>query len=76
MHEATRIIVDRRLAELERGFEISDKNLSKVIQIIRLKSPGETAENVKLKADIVKKNEEHVKVRGEMLKKLRESVTH
>lgn len=74
MDEATRVIVDRRLAELEKGFEISDKNVSKVIQIIKLKAPGATAEGVKLKADIVKKNEEWMKVRGEMLRKLRESV--
>lgn len=76
MDEATRIIVDRRLAELERGFEVSDKNISKVIQIIRLKAPGATAESLKLKADIVKKNEEHLKIRGEMVKKLRESVNN
>ena len=76
MHEATRIIVDRRLAELERGFEISDKNVSRVIQIIRQKAPGETPESIKLKSEIVKKNEEHVKIRGEMLQKLRESVNH
>jgi hypothetical protein len=76
MDEATRIIVDRRLAELERGFEISDKNVNRVIQIIRLKAPGATAESLKLKADIVKKNEEHVKIRREMLKKLRESVNN
>ena len=76
MDEATRIIVDRRLAELERGFEISDKNVNRVIQIIRLKAPGATAESLKLKADIVKKNEEHVKIRCEMLKKLRESVNN
>jgi hypothetical protein len=76
MDEATRIIVDRRLAELERGFEISDKNVSRVIQIIRLKAPGATAESLKLKADIVKKNAEHVKIRSEMIKKLRESVNN
>jgi hypothetical protein len=76
MDEATRIIVDRRLAELERGFEISDKNVSKVIQIIKLKAPGATAESVKLKADIVKKNEECLKLRTEMIKKLRESVSN
>lgn len=76
MDEATRIIVDRRLAELERGFELSDKNVSKVIQIIRLKAPGVTAESLKLKADIVKKNEQHLKLRGEMLQKLRESVNN
>ena len=76
MDEATRIIVDRRLAELERGFEISDKNVSKVIQIIKLKAPGSTAESVKLKAEIVKKNEECLKIRTEMIKKLRESVSN
>ena len=74
MDQATRVIVDRRLAELEKGFEISDKNVSKVIQIIKRKAPGATAEGEKLKADIVKKNEEWMKVRGEMLRKLRESV--
>ena len=74
MDEATRIIVGRRLAELERSFEISDKNVSKVIQIIKLKAPGATAEAVKLKADIVKKNTERLKIRSEMIRKLRESV--
>jgi hypothetical protein len=74
MDEATRIIVDRRLAELERGFETADKNVSKVIQIIRLKASGATPEGAKLKAEIVKKSEEHLKVRGEMIRKLRESV--
>jgi hypothetical protein len=76
MDEATRIIVDRRLAELERGFETADKNVSKVIQIIRLKASGATPEGVKLKADIVKKSAEHLKVRGEMIQKLRESVNN
>jgi hypothetical protein len=76
MDEATRIIVDRRLAELERGFEISDKNVSKVIQIIRLKTPGSSAASAKMKSDIEKKNEEHLKIRGEMLKKLKESVNN
>ena len=74
MQEATRIIIDRRLAELEKGFEISDKNVRRVIEIIQLKSRGETVANLKLRAEIVEKNEEHLKVRGEMLKKLRQSV--
>lgn len=76
MQEATRIIIDRRLAELEKGFEISDKNVRRVIEIIQVKARGETAANLKLKAEIVEKNEEHVKVRGEMLKKLRQSVNN
>lgn len=74
MDEATRIILDRRLAELEKGFEISDRNISKVIQIIKLKTPGTEPADVKRKAAIVKANSAHLKLRDEMLKGFRESI--
>jgi hypothetical protein len=74
MDEATRIILDRRLAELEKGFEISDKNISKVIQIIKLKTPGKEPEDVKRKSAIMKANSAHLKLRDEMIKGFRESM--
>ncbi len=74
MDEATRIILDRRLAELEKGFEVSDKNISKVIQIIKLKTPSTEPEDIKRKAAIAKANSAHLKLRDEMIKGFRESM--
>ena len=74
MDESTRIILSRRFAELDRAFEVSDKNVDKIIHILATKARGKEPEDVKRKADIVKTNAAQRKLRDEMVKSLRESM--
>ena len=74
MDESTRIILSRRFAELDRAFEVSDKNVDKIIQILAAKTPGKEPEDVKRKAEIVKTNAAQRKLRNEMVRSLRESM--
>lgn len=74
MDESTRIILSRRFAELDRAFEVSDKNVDKIIQILAAKTPGRDPEDLKRKADIVKTNVAQRKLRNEMVRSLRESM--
>lgn len=74
MDESTRIILSRRFAELERAFEVSDKNVDKIIHILATKTGGKEPEDVKRKADIVKTNAAQRKLRDQMIKSLRESM--
>jgi hypothetical protein len=74
MDESTRVILNRRLAELERVSEISDKNVDKIIQIIAMKTPGKEPEDIQRKADVVKANTARLKFRNEMIKGFRESM--
>lgn len=73
MDESTRIILSRRFAELDRAFEVSDKNVDKIIQILATKT-GREPEDVKRKAEIVKANAAQRKLRNEMVRSLRESL--
>jgi len=74
MDESTRIILSRRFAELDRAFEVSDKNVDKIIQILAAKAPGKEPADVKRKAEIVKTNAAQRKLRNEMVRSLRESM--
>ncbi len=74
MDESTRIILSRRFAELDRAFEVSDKNVDKIIQILAAKTPGKDPEDVKRKAEILKTNAAQRKLRNEMVRSLRESM--
>ena len=74
MDESTRIILSRRFAELDRAFEVSDKNVDKIIHILATKTGGKEPEDAKRKADIVKTNAAQRKLRDEMIKSLRESM--
>ena len=74
MDESTRIILSRRFAELDRAFEVSDKNVDKIIQILATKTPGKEPEDVKRKAEIIKTNAAQRKLRNEMVRSLRESM--
>jgi len=74
MDESTRIILSRRFAELDRAFEVSDKNVDKIIQILAAKTPGKEPADVKRKAEIVKTNAAQRKLRNEMVRSLRESM--
>ena len=74
MDESTRIILSRRFAELDRAFEVSDKNVDKIIQILAAKTHGREPEDVKRKAEIVKANAAQRKLRNEMVRSLRESM--
>jgi hypothetical protein len=74
MDESTRIILSRRFAELDRAFEVSDKNVDKIIQILAAKTPGKEPEDVKRRAEIVKTNAAQRKLRNEMVRSLRESM--
>jgi uncharacterized protein YjaG (DUF416 family) len=73
MDESTRIILSRRFAELDRAFEVSDKNVDKIIQILATKT-GREPEEVKRKAEIVKANAAQRKLRNEMVRSLREAM--
>ena len=74
MDESTRIILSRRFAELDRAFEVSDKNVDKIIHILATKTGRREPEDVKRKADIAKTNAAQRKLRDEMVKSLRESM--
>jgi hypothetical protein len=74
MDESTRIILSRRFAELDRAFEVSDKNVDKIIQILSTKTHGREPEDVKRNAEIVKSNAAQRKLRNEMVRSLRESM--
>ena len=74
MDDSTRIILSRRFAELDRAFEVSDKNVDKIIHILAMKTRGTESEDVKRKAHIVKTNAAQRKLRDEMVKSLRESM--
>jgi hypothetical protein len=74
MDESTRIILSRRLAELDHAFEASDKNVDKIIQILASKTHGREPEDVKRKADISRTNSAQRKLRNEMVRALRESM--
>jgi len=73
MDESTRIILSRRFAELDRAFEVSDKNVDKIIQILATKT-GREPEEVKRNAEIVKANAAQRKLRNEMVRSLREAM--
>jgi hypothetical protein len=74
MDESTRIILSRRFAELDRAFDVSDKNVDKIIQILASKTHGKEPEDVKRRADIARTNAAQRKLRNEMVQSLRESM--
>ena len=73
MDESTRIILTRRFAELDRAFEISDRNVDKIIQIIAAKAGKEPAD-LKRNAEIAKSNAAQRKLRRQMVESLRQSM--
>ena len=73
MDESTRIILSRRFAELDRAFEVSDKNVDKIIQIIATKA-GKRPADVKRNAEIAKSNAVQRKLRRRMVDSLRQSM--
>ena len=73
MDESTRIILTRRFAELDRAFEISDKNVDKIIQIIAAKA-GRLPADLKRNAEIAKSTAAQRKLRRQIVDSLRQSM--